>query len=88
MLVLHYYGPDVHYVSASFCSDSLDKSYKPYFDELDRNQDGGIDVEEFEKFMENRGFSRGQVKELVRKMDTDKSGKVDYQEFRNFFARL
>lgn len=69
-------------------ADSLGNTYKPYFDSLDKNGDGGIDVAEFERFMADRGFPKEKVHELVRKMDTDKSGKVEYKEFRDYFARL
>lgn len=69
-------------------ADALGKSYQPYFDRLDKNHDGGIDVTEFKKFLCERGFKEDKVQKLVSTMDTDSSGKVDYKEFRDFLARV
>ena len=53
------------------------------FETLDRNEDGFITVDEFKMFLEenNITFTVADVKNLVKRYDTDHDGKVSYKEF-------
>lgn len=68
--------------------DSKDiRDLKKMFKDIDQNGDGMLEVEEIQKLVVqvqksgNKSFDPEQLQMLLTKLDTDKSGKVDWSEF-------
>ena len=61
------------------------RALKTWFDRLDRDQSGEIDVEELADPLLSTGLARSmtEVKRLIRSIDQDKSNGIDFQEFLN-----
>lgn len=71
---------------ASQCSEEDVKEYKKLFLELDINGDGSISIDEMKKGIEK--YAKGgdtkmvtNIEELMKSIDTDGSGNIDYTEF-------
>ena len=57
---------------------------KNIFSALDKNKDGQISYDEFEKGimeLKTKKYSKDDIKKLFDKIDVDKNGKIDYTEF-------
>ncbi|KAL9151290.1 hypothetical protein ABFS82_11G043200 [Erythranthe guttata] len=73
-----------------------DGDLREAFDVFDENRDGLISVEELGLVLSSMGFNQGNriddCKEMIRRVDVDGDGMVDFDEFRNMmksgFARL
>jgi Ca2+-binding EF-hand superfamily protein len=63
---------------------------KDMFDMFDADGGGTIDVEELTQAFINLGISdtKEEIDELVKEIDTDGSGEIEYDEFRAVIARL
>lgn len=50
---------------------------------MDDDKNRKLSIEEFKKGVEEYGlnFSKLEIEELFRRMDTDRSGSIDYEEF-------
>ncbi|KAL7093477.1 hypothetical protein ACP275_11G042700 [Erythranthe tilingii] len=73
-----------------------DGDLREAFDVFDENRDGLISVEELGLVLSSMGFNQGNriddCKEMIRRVDVDGDGMVDFDEFRNMmksgFARF
>ena len=60
------------------------------FDQIDTNQNGYIECDEFQNLLERLGFtiSEAQVYELMRQMDENFDGRISYKELRDHIKGL
>ncbi|CAH8595058.1 unnamed protein product [Schistosoma turkestanicum] len=56
------------------------------FKKVDKNHDGRINKREFKKYMTNYGgsFTSVDLRRVFEYCDTDKSGYIEFHEFKNF----
>lgn len=54
---------------------------KKTFDEWDRDHDGGIDKEEFNKVLKKVGISDGDIADMFDRADLNHDGRINYEEF-------
>lgn len=76
-------------MAASFTDEEL-KQFKAEFASFDKNGDGTVDVNELSIILKNLGEPNdtATVKKLVAEVDSDKSGKIEYNEFLAVIASL
>ncbi|CAL8077348.1 unnamed protein product [Calicophoron daubneyi] len=57
--------------------------YQEAFNSFDLNRDGEIDCEELEKALRKLGLepTKGEVKAMIKQVDTDNSGTMNFMEF-------
>ena len=69
-------------------ADDEGKTVRKTFRHFDLNDSGTICLEEFLQVLEAYGcvFGHEEIRSLFNKYDKDRSGKLDYEEFSNFFA--
>ena len=71
---------------AAAAADGGDGDLRDAFDVFDGNKDGRITVEELGMVLSSLGFSEGSkiedCKEMIRKVDVDGDGMVDFEEFK------
>ena len=66
------------------CSRMKDEevsNLKEIFQSMDKNGDGHLTLEELGEGMQHAGLDKREIASLFKKMDTDKSGLIDYTEF-------
>lgn len=82
----HHNGSRVHY-SAVFDQHEINEVGRT-FDEFDIDGSGSITIDEFEQLMTKLGanLTREQLQHMVDRLDTDKSGGVDKDEFIQWYA--
>ncbi|XP_078334909.1 neo-calmodulin-like isoform X2 [Crassostrea virginica] len=61
--------------------------YKKAFGVFDKNGDGSVSYEELKEVFLARGKSEKDVQDFFNEADTDKDGKVDYEEFVIWFSK-
>lgn len=66
---------------ASRVQDEEVAHLKEVFDQLDKNKDGTITIEEMEIGLKDAKIDKVYLNELFDSIDTDKSGRIDYTEF-------
>ncbi|CAG9334380.1 unnamed protein product [Blepharisma stoltei] len=66
---------------ASQCSDADLRNLRESFVKIDANGDGTITLEELERGMASIEGINANIAELMRGMDVDRSGSIDYSEF-------
>mmetsp|Transcript_4233 Transcript_4233/g.4068 ORF Transcript_4233/g.4068 Transcript_4233/m.4068 type:complete len:201 (+) Transcript_4233:292-894(+) len=66
---------------ASQCSDADLRGLKDAFAKLDTNGDGSLTIEELERGLNTIPGISSSVSEIMRGLDVDKSGAIDYSEF-------
>jgi Ca2+-binding EF-hand superfamily protein len=71
-------------------ADDEGKTIRKIFRHFDLDGFGTIEPEEFKKALETLGclFSEYEMCALFKKYDANENGKLDYEEFANFFARM
>lgn len=70
-------------------ADDEGKTVRKIFKHFDLDGYGTIEPEEFKKALETLGcvFKDFEMDAIFRKYDANENGKLDYEEFANFFAR-
>lgn len=65
-------------------------SLSEVFHQIDTNQNGFIECDEFQNLLERLGFtiSEAQVYEIMRQMDENFDGRISYQELKSHIKRL
>jgi len=73
----------------NFTDEEL-KDFRVHFDSFDQNGDGTIDTNELIKILKDLGekCDPATVKALIKEVDTDNSGKVEYNEFLAVIASI
>ncbi|XP_055049435.1 calcium-binding mitochondrial carrier protein SCaMC-3b [Misgurnus anguillicaudatus] len=64
-----------------------EKRWAQLFDQLDRNKDGRIDVNELRTGLNARGIKRSEVDEIVRESDSNDDGQLDFTEFTQYLRK-
>ena len=69
---------------------SMDLELKQAFKKFDKNNDGNLSLEELESAIDDFGIglSKLQMKVLMRDIDTDSDGKINYNEFVDRFSSI
>jgi len=69
---------------------SMDLELKQAFKKFDKNNDGNLSLEELESAIDDFGIglSKLQMKVLMRDLDTDSDGKINYNEFVDRFSSI
>ena len=57
------------------------------FDAIDEDSSGAIDETELRKFLQQRGLDDAKIKLMMQSADDDNSGEIDFEEFRDRFAK-
>ena len=59
------------------------------FDSIDRDSSGDLDVDEVKELMKDldKALSQEQIQELVKSMDLNGSGSINFEEFQSIFGR-
>ena len=70
--------------------ESMNLELKEAFKKFDTNNDGNLSTEELEAAIEEFGIglSKLQMKVLMRDIDKDSDGKIDYNEFIDRFSSI
>ncbi|KAL3891019.1 hypothetical protein ACJMK2_003283 [Sinanodonta woodiana] len=70
-------------------ASELDTEIKEMFEIFDKNGDKTLSVTELGKAMRSLGFNmtQAEVKQAMVKIDTNKNGKIEFSEFRNFMMK-
>jgi len=55
------------------------------FDIIDQDKSGAIDERELERFLQDHGLPNADIKAMMRAADDDRSGKIEFDEFRKRF---
>ena len=63
---------------------------KQAFDEIDEDKSGEISIDEMREVLRHldKSFSEDQIRELIRSMDLNDSGKIDFEEFKSVFGMI
>ncbi|PAA75410.1 hypothetical protein BOX15_Mlig004939g3 [Macrostomum lignano] len=77
------FKPSTSHDSMSSLDAALLAQYREAFDSFDSNRDGRISIRELSAVMENLGESpsKKELKEMIKSVDGDGSGKIDFDEF-------